>query len=98
MARISEALRESAMEVLLVAFHYDGVVENPTVCAAWSLGANNDADELAYAAFRDVYNGLRRTERPMGTKECRLEAASLLRDGWSPGNPVRRLKRRAVRS
>ena len=26
------------------------------------------------------------------------EAAALLRDGWRPGDPVRRLKRKAVRS
>jgi len=71
--------------------------------AAWDINAlrNNIAhsDTLAEPdlfgdyAFRMVYNSMPRMGGPLTsfTAGVYLEAASLLADGWSPGDPVVRL-------
>lgn len=82
--KITKKIREEAIEALLCAFdarqfgHYS-LLDLNRLSERWSKRA------CALAAI--TYNGF----NLVSFKDDVLEAAALLRDGWSPGDPVVRI-------
>lgn len=80
--RISEADREEAIEVLLCCA--DAWIRN-TWEATYTI-SDGDVERIASESYRSVFRTASR--RYDDRDEIYLEAAALLRDGWSPGDPV----------
>lgn len=87
MARISKRVREEAIEALLVCAddrHMGGDLTTYDI-----LGRGSRTHHVADRAWSAT--GGRDLDRPWSGRDPQtryLEAAALLRDGWSPGDPV----------
>lgn len=91
MKRISNQLREDAIEACLLLAeeslvrgrHDSWPYDHAGVSALFCYEEESEVANLAVTAWSAVPTGY--------VHETYLEAAALLRDGWSPGDPVRRL-------
>lgn len=95
MRAVSKRVREEAIEGLLVCA--DGRITQGLLLTTWDVFGRSSAERVAYAAWDATRSvGVDYYELPDGGARF-LEAAALLRDGWSPGEPVHLLKRRGAK-
>jgi hypothetical protein len=85
MARISKATREAAIDACLLAADFwlaPYRIEHPHD------GISRAVDDLLSSAWIAVGDAHADSRFEVMCGYCWLEAAALLRDGWSPGDPV----------
>lgn len=96
--RISKKLREEAILVASCEASNPDLAES-TRTTADLLGASDEADELAFQAWcavKDTHLDDTSLWPFPGRQAVSAEAAALLMDGWSPGDPVV-LRRKTLR-